>query len=317
MAAGKIGETTLCLMVLTSDEVSFATGFSPPIAGEDAEPLRALYRNASEKLPGKPSLMLSYVPLMNNFSPEFYVDTMSEISGGVPDFGTLAVDHNPDYHASQVLLNGESWTNRAAVLLLYGPVEPRFSIGTLSSKKIFSEKNTVTDAERNRLKTVNGVPVTDFLQSIGLTKNEDGTVAGMNSFPLVVDFGDGTPPVIRTMFALTPEGHAVCGGSFSVGAVISVGSFDEEEIVATTRHTLDTALEKGRSSVLLMYSCIGRYFAQGYNNTAEFEALLELLGETDAGYMAAYSSGEICPVYGNSGACFNRSHGNTFIVCAF
>jgi hypothetical protein len=119
------------------------------------------------------------------------------------------------------------------------------------------------------------------------------------------------------MFALSPEGYAVCGGSFPIGAAISVGSFDEEEIVTTTRRALDHALESGKPGTVLMYSCIGRYFAQGYNNTAEYQSLLEPLEQSGAGYMAAYSGGEICPVYGRSGESFNRSHGNTFIVCAF
>ncbi len=67
---------------------------------------------------------------------------------------------------------------------------------------------------------------------------------------------------------------------------------------------------------MLMYSCIGRYFGQGYNTAAEFESILETLEESGINYMAAYSGGEICPVYGKGGESFNRNHNNSFVICA-
>lgn len=229
MVNGEIGETMLALLVLTSDELVFATASSAPITAEEPEALRELYQSALSKLPGKPSLMLSFAPLLSNFGSDFYVDCMRDISENVPDFGTLAVDHNADYHDAQVLLNGDSWRDRFAILLVHGPIQPRFFVGSISEDRVFAEKGVVTASMGNQLQTVNGMLAIDFLQSLGLSKNEEGGITGINTFPIIVDYNDGTTPVARAMFAMTPDGYAVCGGNIPVGATLSIGSFDAEE----------------------------------------------------------------------------------------
>jgi hypothetical protein len=310
-------ETSLCLLVLTSDEVCFATGLSDVVETEESAPLEDVYWRAEEKQHGKPTLMMSFFPLLNNFSFDFYVECMSEISGNVPNFGTVAVDHNEDYHDSRVLLNGESWRDRLAILLFYGPVDAALYVGSISKKHIFPEKGVVTASEGSRLKMVNGAPVIDYLLSLGLKQAEDGSIPGINSFPIILDYNDGSASVARGMFAITPEGHAVCGGDIPVGATLAMGSFSEDDIVETSRRTLGEALQQGKYKTFLMFSCIGRYFALGYNNTAELEAVLDLLRDKPATYMAAYSGGEFCPMYNKEGEGMNRNHGNSFILCAF
>jgi hypothetical protein len=314
-AAGNYGNTMLTLTVLTSDDVSFATAVSGPVDAEDKAPIKKLYDEAAARLPGKPSLILSFVPLLTSFGSDFYVDCMTEISGNVPNFGTLAVDHNPDYHDSMVLLNAGAWRDRFALLLFHGPIEPTFYIGTISDEKMFQEKGVVTASQGNQLQTVNGISMTDYLLSLGLTKNEEGTIAGINTFPIIVDYNDGTMPVVRAMFALTPEGYAVCGGNIPVGSTLSIGNFDAEEIVATTARTLETALAN-KHDTMLIYSCIGRFFSQGYDSMAELGKLQKLMEGTDTVYMAAYSGGELCPVYTRDGDTINRNHNNSFVICA-
>ena len=315
MTAGEIGDTMLTLMVLTSDEIIFATALSEPVMEEDEAPLRALYEKAASKLPGKPALMLSFAPLLTNFGSDFYVERMTEISGNVPNFGTLAVDHNADYHDSRVLLGGESYPDRFALLLLHGPVDPIFLVGAISEEKVFSEKGIVTASVGKQLQTVNGAPVIDYLLSLGLSENEDGSITGINSFPIMVDYNDGTKPVARAMFAVTPEGHAVCGGNIPVGSTLSIGSFDPEEILATSRRTLEEASHVENHKTLLIFSCVGRFFSQGYEPMAEFQKIAEQL-DSSFTYMAAYSGGELCPVYDQAGGTINRNHNNTIVICA-
>ncbi|MDL2236143.1 FIST C-terminal domain-containing protein, partial [Christensenellaceae bacterium OttesenSCG-928-L17] len=317
MVAGEIDETMLTLLVLTSDEVSFATAFSDAVTGEEEAPLRALYQSARQKLPGDPAMMLTFMPLLTTLGSDFYVDCMSAINGNVPNFGPVTVDHNADYHDSQVLLNGESWRDRIAILLMHGPVKPTFLIGSISEDRVFPEKGVVTASVGNQLQSVNGMSMIDFLQSIGLPKNEEGGITGINSFPIIVDYNDGTTPVARTMFALTPEGHAVCGGNIPVGSTLSIGSFDPEELISTTSAALEEVSRLETCGTVLMYSCIGRYFTQGYNQKAELQKVADYLDNTKLTYMAAYSGGELCPVYNKGGQTINRNHNNTFIVCAF
>ncbi|MDR2902951.1 MAG: FIST C-terminal domain-containing protein, partial [Clostridiales bacterium] len=284
---------------------------------EDEATLAAMYQQALAKLPGKPSLMLSFSPLLLNFSSDFYVDVMTKISGNVPNFGTIAVDHTSDYHEAQVLLNGQEWKDRFAVLLFHGPVKPVFYVGNISGEKIFTDKSVITAAKGNRLQMVNGVSAIDYLLSLGLAQNEDGSIAGMNAIPLIVDYNDGTTSIVRSLFKLTPEGYAVCSGDLQEGATLSIGRFDEKDIVVTARRVVSKALATEKHQTLLMYSCIGRYFFQGYDATAEFRSVLDCVSQKDAVYLSAYAGSEICPVYDNKGDLFNRNHNHSFIVCGF
>ena len=315
-AAGMIGETGLCLLVLTSDDTAFTVALSDPITAEDEAPLRACYEAAATGA-GRPAFMFSFSPLLPNVGTDFYVDCITEVSGNVPNFGTLAVDHNPDYRDAQVILNGEAWRDRYVMVLAYGAAKPEFFIGSISDEKVFPDKGAVTGAKGNQLHAVNGMPALQYLQSLGLEKNEDGSITGINSFPFIVDYNDGTVPVARAIFATTPEGYAVCGGNIPVGATLSVGTYDPDEIVATTARTLESVFCGGEAySAVLMYSCIGRYFAQGFNQLIELQRIRDILEDKGTPYTVAYSGGEICPVYDKGGEIVNRNHNNTFIVCA-
>lgn len=314
---GSIGDTTLALLVITGDDISFSVSLTEPAAEEAEAPFRACFESALARLPGRPALMLSFTPLLTGIGSDYYVDLMSEISGNVPNFGALAVDHNEDYRDSRVILNGESWSDRFAMLLIHGDVDPAFYIGTISDEKLFQEKGVVTASKGNQLQTVNNAPIIDYLLSLGLSKNEDGSIVGINSFPIIVDYNDGTMPVVRAMFAITPEGYAVCGGNIPVGSTISIGSFDAREIIETTDKTVGAALDAKRHSVMLMYSCVGRFFTQGYESRAEFETMQRRMEGSSVSYLAAYSGGELCPVYRADGKTVNRNHNNTFVICAF
>lgn len=309
----------LTLMILTSDDVSFSAGITDPITEENDELIRTAYEAAAEKLDVKPSLILSYAPLLMNIGGDYFVDAFDAASGGVPNFGTITVDHNDKYQEAVVLYNGQAYSDRYAFILLGGNVTPHYYVASISSGKVFQEKGVVTASKGNQLQTVNNIPVRDYLESLGLKKNDDGSITGINSFPFIMDLNDGMMPVIRVMFALTPEGYAVCGGNIPVGATLFVGSIDSSEVMNTTETKLTEALEDENHSCFMMYSCIGRYFALGYTPEREIEKVRELFDDTGIPYHFAYSGGELCPVYAQDGTSvtMNRSHNDTLIICAF
>jgi hypothetical protein len=316
---GTVSSTTLSLLVLTSDDVRFATAMSEPIIAEDPEPIRACYETALAKLPGKPALMLSYFPLLTDVSCDYFLDRMSEISENVPNFGEIAVDHNPDYRDSMVLLNGEYSRNRTAILLLYGNISPSFYVGSISRERIFPERGLVTSSLANHLISVNDMPIIDYFLSIGLKKNEDGSIAGLNSFPLLLDLSDGTLPMARAVIGLTKEGAGICGGSIPTGAILSIGAFDPEEIQATTSRTVKEAISEisdKKHSALLVFSCIGRFLAQGLDQSAEINRIVETITGAGVPYIASYSGGELCPVFTADGSVINRNHNNSIVICA-
>lgn len=312
-------EILLSLMVLTSEDVRFAAGLSGPITdAEHLGDLEGAYRLAADKLSGKPALILSYAPLLMNVGGDEFVRAMDAASGGVPNFGTLAVDHNEDYHEAYVIAGAEAYRDRYAFILIDGDVRPRFFVASISNEKVFAEKGVVTASKGNQLQTVNNMPVGDYLAGLGLQKNADGSITGINSFPFVMDLNDGAMPIVRVMFALTPEGYAVCGGEVPVGAILTVGSIDAQEVVTTTRERLAEAINGEGLNGMLIYSCVGRYFSLGYHPTDEMDAVREILKDTDIPYHFAYSGCELCPVeIEGRGETRNRSHNDTCVICVF
>lgn len=308
------GEMLLFLTVLSSDDVEFVLGITDPISGEDEAPLRAAWEKTGAGRPDKAALMLSFCPLLFNVSGDFIVDAWSAITGNVPNFGTLAVDHNRDYHEARTILNGEAYRDRYVFVLLYGSIEPRFFIAGIREEKAFREKGVVTASQGNQLQGVNGISVADYLSGLGLARDEEGKIKGINAYPFILDYNDGTQPVIRVMFAVTPDGSAVCGGKIPVGATLTVGIIDGDEVLATSAAILNRAAaaadaEKGA----LIFSCIGRFLSQGYESAREMEKARETLEKIP--FHLCYSGGELCPVYGRDGTLTNRSHNDTMVIC--
>jgi hypothetical protein len=316
-ARGSSEAILLSLMILTSDDVSFSTGLSAPILSEDGAILREAYEDAAARLAGKPALILSYAPLLLNVGGDFFVRALDEASGGVPNFGCIAIDHTENYAESRVLRNGEPYTDRYAFVLLSGDISPRFFMATISSETIFKDKGVVTSSQGNQLRSVSGLPVLEYLQKIGLSKGPDGSIFGINTIPFVVDYGDGSTPVVCVIFAFTPEGYAVCGGSIPEGAILSIGAINADEVVATTGKSYHEALTLEKISCMLIFSCVGRYFALGYDPMGEAEVTHSLLDGTDIPYQFTYSGGELCPVSARNarGSTVNRNHNDTCVIC--
>jgi hypothetical protein len=309
----------LTLIVLTSDDVSFSVGLSAPLISlEDESPLSDAYEAAAARLTGRPEMMFSFQPLYST-GGDFSLNALTKISGGIPNFGTHAISHNIDYSDSLVIHNGSAYSDRCALILLEGDIRPRFFTSPISPGKIFQAKGVVTESYGNEVRKVNGVSVADYLQTLGF-RNEDWTISRISSFPFVVDYyNDGTTPVARAMLSITPEGCALGSGNIPVGATLTVGSINSEDVISTTAQTISASLASEKPSGILMYSCAERYSALDCDPTVEIGKVRELMQETGIPYLFAYSGGEICPVHSQDRdrTPVNRYHNYTFIVCAF
>ncbi|MDL2317293.1 hypothetical protein LJC59_09555, partial [Desulfovibrio sp. OttesenSCG-928-A18] len=86
---GEMGIEILTLVVLTSDEVSFSTVLTGSLWDKQEEPIKEACDKALAALAEKPSLILTYQPMMNHVGGEKLAMAISGASGGVPLFGTL------------------------------------------------------------------------------------------------------------------------------------------------------------------------------------------------------------------------------------
>ncbi|MDR1184930.1 MAG: FIST C-terminal domain-containing protein [Coriobacteriales bacterium] len=322
IAAASPGSSSLEILnvlVITSDELEFVLGQTKPITEENAELISESYRAAIGDRAEKPAFVLVYAPLLHTVGGDFFVDVFDELTDHTPVFGSLAVDNTIDYRKSRVIYQGEATPDRIAFLAVYGDVRPRFYQATISGDSIFEEKGVVTSSDGNQLKTVDGKPAVEFLKSKGLVTDANGVIEGVNSFPYIVDFNDGTPPVIRVIFATTPEGYAVCLGDIPEGSTLSVGFFNEDEILATTRARLASFSTNEDQHAGIIFSCVGRYFTMVLDPAGEVDAVHEFVDPFGKPYLFAYSGGEICPVTNivDGASLTNRFHNATFVALVF
>ena len=320
-ACGQLGEFALTLMVLTSDDVLFTAALTQELSGPDTAALRAAYGQAMAGKSEKPALLLSFAPFLVDLSVDFFARGMEEVSGGVPNFGMVAVDHTPDLSRVQVIFNGEAYASRYAFLLLHGDIKPAFYLASVRDEKIFPEKGVVTASKGNLLEAVDGIPVIDWLASMGIERDGTGGIKGLNTFCFMMNYNDGTAPVVRAMLSITQVARgktfAVCAGDVPEGVTLSLATISPHEIVASTKAAFDQMLRQPEPDVAVAFSCRGRYFALDFDAAAEMEAMTDKLRGRAIPCFLAYSGGELCPVRGPGGGLANRGHNETLAICTF
>ena len=305
----------LTITVLTSDDVSFKTIFTAPFSSDNhSDIIENAYLEAASERSEKPALIIPFLPFIFDISGDEYIDIFTRISGDVPYFGTLAIDDTENVENAHVVFNGEYAPDRMALLLIYGDINPRFFIATLSPEQIIDKPAFITKSDRNILIGVNNHPVEKFFTDLGLAEASEKMFT-MDSMPFLLDYCDGTPPVSRVFLGTTPERHSICAGHLPEGATLSVGFFDKEDVLFTTGNALDKALDASNdASFMLIFSCISRSISLGFDADAELNLVQKKLGSR-LPYMASYSGGEICPTQISSSKVINRYHNNTFIIC--
>ena len=307
-AAGKeIDQIMLAIMVLTSDDCDFLTSIIP-ITKKYEDDIGSAVSELLGKSESKPALFLSYFPLMNTVSGDMILTGINRATGGIPLFGTMAIDHKRDYSAAKTIYNGTAYQKAAVLGAICGNPKLSFEVVSLDEGKISKQKAVITESDGNILIGVNGKTTLEYLEEIGMTRAELNTGLGV---PLVVDHKDGTKPIARAVLMLTPEGHAICGGAMPVGATLAIGGINMDDILYNVERVLRRCMEK--NSVVLSYSCLARFFALGANHTAEAEKVREIAGSSQ--YLFACSGGEICPLPDAEGRLKNFFHNYANVFC--
>jgi hypothetical protein len=308
------GTLFLTLLVLTSDEISFKTGITASLKSEPGKQIGECYRSLAEG--SRPSLIFAFGPFMVENSGDEYVNVLSRASEGVPCFGTLAVDDTSDFRECYMLYGGEHYRDRMSLILCYGDINPKFDLASISEDKLLDRTALVTSSEGHILKGVNGKPVVEYFEDLGLIKASETSYA-MTSLPFMLDYGDGTPMVSKAFIGLNEEKHAICAGVMPEGSTLYIGVFDKADVLLTTGNLIRRALEEtSHPSVVIAYSCISRSMSLGSDIFAEMDLIQkETVGKVTT--LMAYSGGEICPTQINETSAINRFHNNTIILCVF
>jgi hypothetical protein len=308
-AGSEIDQIIFAVTVLTSDDCSFVTT-SIPISDNYEDSIASVLTPLLESFVAPPALFLGYFPLINTISGDMILSAVDKVTGGIPLFGTMTVDHKEDYSTAKTIHNGEAMREAAVLCAICGNVEYSFDVASLDKDKTRKQKGIITQSAGSLLIGVNDKTALEYFEEIGLTKSDLAT--GIGIVPLFIDHMDGTKPVARGVFALTPEGYAVCGGMMPVGTTISLGHIDMEDVLKTTEEALRPLIAT-RSGAILAYSCMARYLVLGAEYSAEAEKVQALIG--DIPYMFACSGGELSPLPDAGGKLKNFCHNYTAVFC--
>jgi hypothetical protein len=304
----------LSLAVLTSDEVVFETALTSPLTPANfKQEISAAYTGACEKLSGDPSMIIGIFPYLRELGGADLLRTIDSICKGTPFWGGIATNVDVNYENCPAFRNNCIEPGRLPMILMRGNVNPEFVLVSIPKKNIRENRGIITDSEGCNLKAVNGIPVLQYTESLGInmTKNAAGTM------PLMLYYEGTAEPVALGVFTVNDDGSLSCAGEMPRGAAVALGEISAEGILSTATEAVKGVLQSGKKGGALILPCITRYMMLAPNQEAEMSLVSGMLKEGNVPFMLGYSCGEICPVRDESGKLQNRYHNYTFSACVF
>ncbi|MDR1965324.1 MAG: FIST C-terminal domain-containing protein [Synergistaceae bacterium] len=309
-----LGMYRLCLTVLSSDDVSFETEVTRPISlGNCKGEIEEAYGRARGKLPGDPSFIISFFPYVNDISGSDILKNFDKTCGGIPIWGSVASGMDMTYEHCRTLWKGGADKTVLAMLLVHGPVEPKFIVTSIPERNMRDSSAIITESEGCVLKKVNGMDFGKYLESIGLVMRVGKEAT---TIPLMVSYGDGSKPVALATYDMRDDGSVLCGGEIPQGSALVIGQIDSDGIIETAHSSMDALLDGDKRDGMLLLPCVTRYIMLAPKQEDELKVATEAVGG-QIPYMMGYSGGEVCPVPGKDGKYHNHYHNYTFSACAF
>ncbi|MDR2375559.1 MAG: FIST C-terminal domain-containing protein [Treponema sp.] len=308
-------ELMLTLMVLTSNDVEFHAGISEPLGIGKQGVLEDLYRGLTVQGAFVPALMLIFSPMLSGITGNTLVSTLDRVSGGVPMFGSIAIDITTSTRNPVTIFNGSAHPDRLAMLLLRGNVHPRFLTRSLPGEPRFSHKFNITKVQANRIISINNRPAVEFLERLGVINTDEVEV--FYAFPIVVDYEDGSPPKIFTISKADTDGSLISELDIPAGGTASIGTINGTLVVASTRHIIEQIKEIPEASVMFLASCFSRVLTLR-DSLEEVDVVIKQLRDWPVPFVFFSSGGEICPIFKDGQEKpINSFHQFTIVACVF
>jgi len=310
------GMYLLALTVLTSDELGFETGITEPLdPGSYREKIGAAYSATAQRLPGKPSLILTFFPNLKHMNAAMVHRSLDETCAGVPIWGGVATHTDATYDHCYIFHNGNHQKACLAMLLIHGPIAPEFIVVSMPLRNIQKNQGRITESDGCVLKEINGITAQKYLEGLGVTLMRTAPLIT----PLIVYY-EGTPkPVALAIYAVNDDGSLSCGGEVPVGASVTIGEITVDSIMASAHEAMAKVLACGSRNGMLALSCVSRHIMLS-NHDEELNLIAKKM-KPESGevmpYMASYTGGEICPIRDNAGLLRNYFHNFTFSACVF
>ncbi len=302
----------LTLTVLTSDDVTFEAGMTDNITRANyQQEIENLYAELRSRVPSDPAMILTLAPHVYDVAGYEVLAVMDAACNGIPIWGSITSGVDFAYEAVQTVCNGKHLQRGLAMMLLHGPVEPKFVVSSLPERNITNNRAIITKSKGSTLYEINGMPVLDYLATVGLVINKEN----ITTTPFMVYYEADKQPVALGFYTLFDDGSVLTGGELPEGTSFAVGSIDAEGIVDSAQTALKQMLAYPERQATLQFPCVTRYIMLSPEQERELDLIGESLGKRGSPFMMGYSGGAICPMPGPDGALRNRFHDYTFTAC--
>ena len=319
------GDVVLSVTMITSDEVRFSVKTIGDLDTKSQEQIENEITGLCTELcvEEMPKMMMPFLTPLQQFSGDELVETVNRLPNPIPLFGTVAFNTEMKPDTNFVMGNNKISPTMYAFVALYGNITPKFRITTaFAFEDSFVDVAEVTDADGPTLRTVNGMPVLDYLKKQGMV-NADNTVvdSGVWAVPAILTYPNGMKVVRAFLGIVEGTEHIFATGKMSIGAKIMFAFLSGEKTLASAEKLMKELTEKKENDVIA-YSCAARAWALGAQFFAETQKIAECAEEyqqtndTPLNYCVAYSGGEICPEWDNDGKMINVLHNYTLVSCA-
>jgi hypothetical protein len=303
------------LTLLTSDDIEFYAGISEPLHQGNEAALETLYRDLAAM--GKPSLeaalMLAFPPHQSDMSGSKAVDILNRVSGGVPIFGSIAIDITTVMRSPMTIFNGDHFPDRLAMVLLRGNLRPRFFSHSLPGDTYLNKKFTITKAEKNRIILIDNKPALKYMEELGLINQT--TMDLFYAFPLVVDYGNGELSKAFTISHVDADGTLISAQDIPQGGTANIGTISGELVMASTRDLISQIKETAEHcNGVILVSCFSRVLAL-QDPQAGLDLVVKQMRDCPAPFVFISSGGEIFPAPNEKGELVNSIHQFTIVAC--
>lgn len=307
------GEGSACALALSSSEMQFSIGVGRGVRDQNAKAAQALlstfqgnsihryrYRTAlvlADALAGQMDSLVEQLTLLTAGSYQF-------VGGGAGDNAQFC--STPVFFGTEVLFD----TVVALEILSNTPL----GIGVRHGWEPAGPALRVTQAEGNRLISVNAMPAVEAWQMHAETIGQDFDPTDPLPFFLhtVIGIVTGSDYRLRVPLSVEPDGSVVCAAEIPVGAMIHLMRTSHASATDAAAEAVKAALaglDGASPGVALFFDCVATRLRMGDAFGLELQALQDLLGSTS--YVGCNTHGQIARADGQ----FSGFHNCTAVVC--
>ncbi|HYD19160.1 MAG TPA: FIST N-terminal domain-containing protein [Patescibacteria group bacterium] len=297
ISAGGVSDNGFSLLAMHFDATEVKTADAVLKSPDQS---RAAGQEIGKKLAGANlSSIFVLSPGLNVNGSEFTRGILDAVGRKVVITGGLAGD-GTSFAATQTLMNGQVYPDRAVAFGLYGD-KVSVRSGSRGGWKPFGPIRRVTKAAANILYEIDGKPALRLYKDYLGDKAKDLPASGLlYPFSILREDNREDTGIIRTILAVDEAAESlVLAGDMPQGGLVRLMHADTDSLVDGARDAAAAAGNKNEAaSATLLVSCVGRKIIMGSDVEEEVEAVIAEIGRNSA-YAGFYSYGEICPFSGS------------------